>query len=647
MLDPLLEVVDVLVDVLADELLDVWLIVPVPVPVPLPVPVGLRLVLLLQPFANAKPRKTPYAANTVTPEASFADISAPPRRRYSQPSLPKQAWGTMAPSSPDPSPERPGGPIRTYRNPIIPGFHPDPSVCRVGGDFYLVTSSFEYFPGIPIFRSTNLVDWRPLGHVLTRPAQLRLHRERSSGGIYAPTLRFFRGRYYVVATHVGGGGNFYVTARRPEGPWSDPVWLDRDGIDPSFSFDGDVTYYTRNGKGSDHDHPIICQTRIDLKTGKLLGKMRTIWSGTGGVWPEAPHLYKVGSTYYLFTAEGGTRYGHSEIVARSTNPFGPFEGYPGNPILSHRHARRHPIQATGHADLVELADGTWWAVLLGVRPKNGRHHHLGRETFLAPVTWTRDGWPIIGHDGRIELEMPGPRLDAPSRAGDPTARGDAHGCEAPGSERDDFDARRLDPVWSFLRNPSPRDWSLSARPGSLRLRGSSVTLDDVDSPALVVRRQQHFAVRCRAALDFHPRFPHEEAGVTVRVDESFHYDVAVRLSQAVDPVPREGQVREAILRRRIGGESRLVGRSPLGPGPVLLEVEANEKTYTFRAGMAGAGHAPRPLGSLSTKALSAETIDAAGTMCFTGVCIGPYATGNGRRSSAPADFDWFEYAPLA
>jgi alpha-N-arabinofuranosidase len=509
--------------------------------------------------------------------------------------------------------------IRTYRNPIIPGFHPDPSICRVGDNFYLVTSSFEYFPGVPIFHSKNLIDWRLLGHVLTRTSQLRLHHVRSSGGIYAPTLRYSRGCFYVVTTNVGGGGNFYVTAKRPEGPWSDPVWLDQDGIDPSLLFDGDIAYYTRNGKGVDFDHPVICQAKVDLKAGKIVGKMRPIWSGTGGIWPEAPHLYKIGSTYYLITAEGGTAYGHYEVVARSSKPFGPFDGYPLNPILSHRSLPKHPIQATGHADLVELADGTWWAVLLGIRPRNGRHHHLGRETFLTPVTWTRDGWPILGTDGRIDLEMRAPQLDAAAPAS-PT-------------ERDDFDTDALSPIWSFLRNPFPRDWSLTAKPGWLRLRGSPVTLDDVDSPALVVRRQQHFALRCRAALDFHPRLANEEAGLTVRADEKFRYDLAI---------VRADSGREAILRRRVRGESRIVGRCSLAKGELLLDLQATEKAYVFRVGVC---EPLALLGSLPTKALSAETIGASGAMCFTGVCIGAYATGNGRSSSVPADFDWFEYVP--
>ncbi|MBC8131905.1 MAG: glycoside hydrolase family 43 protein, partial [Deltaproteobacteria bacterium] len=287
----------------------------------------------------------------------------------------------------------------TFTNPVIPGMHPDPSICRVGRDFYLVTSSFEYFPGVPLFHSRDLVNWEQIGHVLTRPSQVDLRRVRSSGGIYAPTIRFAHGRFYVVTTNVDGGGNFLVTAARPDGPWSDPIWIDRAGIDPSLLFDGRTVYYTRNGPGSDRDHPLIYQTTINPRTGKLAGPPRPVWSGLGGIWPEAPHLYKIGGWYYLLTAEGGTGYDHSIVVARSRLPGGPFEGCPRNPVLTHRGRPSHAIGATGHADLVQLSDGRWWAVMLGVRPvrrpvtgEKQRHdvprdlrHHLGRETFLVPV----------------------------------------------------------------------------------------------------------------------------------------------------------------------------------------------------------------------------------------------------------------------
>ncbi|HEY4013059.1 MAG TPA: glycoside hydrolase family 43 protein [Polyangiaceae bacterium] len=506
-----------------------------------------------------------------------------------------------------------------YRNPILPGFHPDPSICRVGRDFYLATSSFEYFPGVPLFHSRDLVHWQPIGHALTRPSQLNLDGVPSSGGIYAPTLRHFRGRFFMVTTHVNGGGNFYVTAKNARGPWSDPVRLDEGGIDPSIDFADGTAWYTRNGKGKDFDHPEIHQAPFDLKKGAIVGPVRPVWPGTGGIWPEGPHLYKMGATYYLLTAEGGTGYEHSIVVGRSASPSGPFEPCPFNPILTHRDSPRHPIQATGHADFVELDDGTTWAVLLGIRPTGGRHHHLGRETFLAPVTFTKDGWPRIGERGRVELRMRGPSLPR-------------HPFPSP-PVRDDFDARDLSPTWSMLRNPEPGSISLARRRGFLRLAGTAVTLDEVGAPAFVGRRQEHFRVACRAALEFEPRGHGEEAGLTVRANERFHYDLAVGLG-------REG--RTATLRASTRAKTRNVARVTLRPGPLVLELRATEERYAFAV---RTGQRRLPLGELPTRGLSAETVGAGGPNYFTGAFIGLYATGNGAASTASADFDWFDYEP--
>jgi xylan 1,4-beta-xylosidase len=511
---------------------------------------------------------------------------------------------------------------KRFRNPILPGFHPDPSVCRVGSDFYLVTSSFEYFPGVPIFHSKDLVNWRLLGHVLSRESQLDVRKSKSSGGIYAPTIRHDGKLFYMVTTHVDGGGNFYVTAERPEGPWSDPIWLDKDGFDPSFAFLDGTAYYTRSGKGSDFDHPLIYQGTLDTTSKKIKVKPEPIWPGTGGVWPEAPHLYKRGEYFYLMHAEGGTHYDHLEIMVRSKTPFGPFEVCPHGPILGHRARKAHAIQATGHADLVDLPNGDTWAVFLAVRPKNGRFHHLGRETFLAPVTWTKDGWPTIGKRGEVELEMPAPALDA-----------------APFPKpavRDDFDAKSLAPTWNFVRNPNRDDWSLSARAGHLRLTGSKVTLDDASgSPALVARRQQHFAFRARTRLDFEPQTANEEAGLVVRANEDFYGAIAIT---------RGASGRIATLRTRTLGKSTLGKSTPIEAGPVELEVEADATAYEFFA-LIGTKHVP--LGKLEAKEISTEKIWRPGHVYFTGAFVAVFASGNGKRSSAPADFDWFDYAPGA
>ena len=509
-----------------------------------------------------------------------------------------------------------------FRNPVLPGFYPDPSVCRVGKDFYLATSSFEYFPAIPIFHSRDLIHWRQLGHAIDRKSQLDFSRIPSSQGIYAPTLRYHRGIFYLVTTCAGGRGNFFMTAKQPAGRWSDPVGLDGDGIDPDLFFDDDGTaYYTRNGPAEERDYPKIVQARLDVKRGKLLEEPYELFRGTGGIWPEAPHLYKVGQTYYLVIAEGGTSYGHSVVVARSDSPTGPFKGYPNNPVLTHRHRKRHPVQAIGHADLVELEDGNWWSLLLGIRPTAGRYHHLGREVFLAPVEWTGDGWPIVGAGEAVELQMQAPALKAR-----PWKRPSA---------RDHFLAPELRVEYCFLRRPNTRNFSLNERASHLRLWGSRVTLDDVASPSLILRRQQHVNATTRASLQFEPRRIGEQAGLTVRANEDNRYDLLVQ--KGVSGL-------EALLVRRVEGQQRVVGRMDLDASRVQLRVDASPSHYEFTI---QCGAREETLGRLSTRALSSEVIGQRGALHFTGVMFGLFAVGAGRRCSVPADFDWWEYRQSA
>jgi alpha-N-arabinofuranosidase len=496
--------------------------------------------------------------------------------------------------------------------------HPDPTICRVGGNFYLACSSFEYFPGIPVFSSRDLVDWRLVGHALTRRSQLDLTGAPSSGGVYAPTLRYKDGTFYLVTTQVERG-HFVVTARNPQGPWSDPCWLEGDGIDPSLAFLDGRIYLTRTGRGSDRDHPFIYQAELARGAGGLepTNAPRVIWKGAGGIWPEGPHLYRRGDWYYLVTAEGGTSYGHSVVVARSRRPYGPFKPSPRGPLLSHRDRQRHPIQATGHADFVELEDGSTWAVLLGIRPARGRHHHLGRETFLAPVAWDEDGWPTMP---RVELSMEGPALLRRSPDSDPP-------------EQVDFSTTRLRRNFVFVRNPIPGSWSLRARPGFLRLWGRAATLSEVASPALVCRRQQHLEMAARTRLEFEPGGPNEEAGLCIRASEHFHAALLVSAGE------RGVELR---LVRTVAGRSATLGRASVGRGAVTLEVSATAEEYVFRG---GTGPRLHELGAVRTRAFSAETILArTGRHHFTGAMIGLYATGNGVPSTAPADFHWFDYA---
>ncbi len=504
----------------------------------------------------------------------------------------------------------------TFQNPIIPGFHPDPSICRVKDDYYLVTSSFEYFPGVPIFHSKDLVHWEQIGYVLTRKSQLPLEKTKSSSGIYAPTIRYHDGTFYMVTTNVDGGGNFYVTAKNPKGPWSDPIWLDKDGADPSLFFDDDgIVYYTRQVAGR---FGYLGQTTLNLKTGKLEGDLKNIWSGTGDIWPEGPHLYKIKGKYYVIAAEGGTSYEHKVTIARSDSPWGPFESDPNNPILTHENYTDSPIQATGHADLVETPDG-WWMVCLGIRPQGGRFHHIGRETFLAPVEWNKQGWPVVGDNGKIELAMTAPKL--PQKVFK----------ELPA--RDNFDSNKLAMPWNFLRNPYEEDFSLTARPGFLRLNGSPVTLNDQDSPAFVGRRQTSFNCTASTKLDFNPKQENEEAGLAVRTFDGFYYTIGITL---------RNNKRQVFFRKVIKGQvTDSIEYADIQSGPVILSVKANPLSYEFTCQSSNGKR--QVLGTALTKDLSVEEIGFDQGMCFTGAYFGMYASGNGKKNTSQADFDWFEY----
>ncbi len=498
-----------------------------------------------------------------------------------------------------------------YSNPVIPGYYPDPSVCRVGEDYYLVTSSNEYFPAVPIFLSRDLVHWRQVGHCLTRTSQVPLQKCASSQGIFAPTIRYHDGIFYVITTNVSAGGNFYVYTDDPTGEWSEPIWIDHKGIDPSLFFDTDGRAYV-----STEGQPAgIYLFEIDLKTGQMRTETRCIWKGTGGRFPEAPHLYSLNNSYYLMIAEGGTEYGHMVTVARSTTPWGPFEPCPHNPILTHRDRGFHPIQGAGHADLVEAHDGSWWLVFLAFRPYGGNFHHLGRETFLAPVSWTGDAWPVVNRHRGVELTMDIPTLPPHPWPSEPP--------------RDDFNHATLRLCWNFLRNPSAQDWSLADRPGWLRLYGSPLTLDDQDSPACIVRRQQHFSCKVRALLDFTPLYEGEEAGLVILANEKHHYEIALTYLDSD---------RCIIVRRRIGDLVAIVACQTIDDGLVELEIQAGAGMYTFAYILRG--QPSRKLATGATRYLSSEV---AGS--FTGVYLGLYATGNGKANRTPADFDWFEYYP--
>ena len=499
-----------------------------------------------------------------------------------------------------------------FTNPVIPGFHPDPSVCRVGEDFFLVTSSFEYFPGVPLFHSRDLVHWRQIGHCLNRAAQLQLDEAWCSGGIFAPTLRHHRGRFYMITTNFCARCHTLVQAADPAGDWSDPVLLQIGGIDPSLFFDDDGRCYV-SATGQDG----ILQAELDPATGNLLGEPRSIWAGTGGCYPEAPHTYKINGLYYLMISEGGTEYGHMETIARSASVWGPYAPCPHNPILSNR-STSLGLRCTGHADLVQDARGNWWAVFLAVRPVGYPPcHHLGRETCLAPVTWDADGWPMIGNKGRVDLVMEGPCLPPHPWPQAPTT--------------DDFDLPQLDLCWNFLRNPQTRHWSLTARPGCLRLTGGAGGLDGTAAQAFVGRRLEHFDCAIRTRVEFNPCLPGEEAGLTLLMNATHHYEIVIMAGGA-------GCARRVQVRRRIGSLRATVAETELPAGPVVLGLDTTAEQATFGLGTPDGNY--QTLGGGETRYLATEVAGG-----FTGAYVGLFATGNGHDSLTPADFDWFQYQP--
>ncbi|MDR2805491.1 MAG: glycoside hydrolase family 43 protein [Dysgonamonadaceae bacterium] len=500
-----------------------------------------------------------------------------------------------------------------YKNPIIRGFNPDPSICRVEDDFYLVTSSFEYFPGLPIYHSKDLVNWRQIGHCLTRDSQLPLHKAPASGGLFAPSLRYHDGLFYVICTNTSGGGNFYCTATDPAGPWSEPVWVTINSIDPDIFWDEDgKTYFVTQGSEG------IRVTEFDIQTGKVTGPERLVWGGIGGRFPEAPHIYKKDGFYYLMLGEGGTEYMHSATIGRSRNIYGPYESCPLNPILTHanRKGQGSPIQGTGHADLIQAPDNSWWMVFLGFRviQPYAYYHILGRETFLAPVDWPRGGWPQVNGNGTVSLNMNVPTLPL-------------HPFEkAPA--RTDFENDNLGFEWQYLRNPIRENYSLTEKKGHLRISASSYTLNETEAVSIVCRRQTEHNFTASALLEFISSNDNEEAGITLIQNNTHHYDLLLKKSDKQTIVQ---------LRVRIGSLSYIAAEQTVSDNKVLLKIEGSPYQYTFYFADAK-GQKYTELSRLDTRYLSTEVAGG-----FTGVMIGLYASSNGKPSEAKAYYEWFEY----
>lgn len=526
-------------------------------------------------------------------------------------------------------------------NPILPGCYPDPSICRVGEDYYLVSSTFEYVPGLPIHHSRDLVSWEVVGHAIDRQTlqdrQLDLDGLWSSSGLYAPTLRHHDGTFWLICTLVDQrdgtrGGNFYVTATDPAGPWSDPVWIGESGIDPSIFVDDDGRLWVHGTRLAReprwHDQTEVWIRELDPVTGRLVGDEHVVWHGAleNAVWAEGPHLYKVDGTYYLLAAEAGTEFHHAVSVARADVVTGPYVGHRGNPVLTHRHlGRGTDVVGVGHADLVEAADGSWWAVLLGMRPYGGYHYNLGRETFLVPVVW-EDGWPVFAPGvGRVPSRVEVP-FAGEARPG--VTQGRTSGAVLPDDVR-----------WTSLR----RGWDefATADGDGWRLRLTPTTMAEPGTPAFLGVRQQHqdvdLHVTLRAAL---VPGSSEEVGVVVRQSEADHVRLVLTApaAGAGADAPAAGG-RGVVAVQRQGGVERVLGAATVPAddhGPVRLTVSARGQDYAL---VAQAGEQP----PVTVAVADGRTLDTVATGGFLGLWLGVHGTSNGAPTSTVAHVERVEY----
>ncbi|WP_428819157.1 glycoside hydrolase family 43 protein [Microbulbifer sp. MCCC 1A16149] len=517
-----------------------------------------------------------------------------------------------------------------YRNPILAGYYPDPSIVQVGADYYLVNSSFAHFPGIPIFHSRDLVNWKQLGHVIDRPGQLDFSDLGISRGVFAPAISHYRDRFYLVSTCVDCGGNFVVTAKDPAGPWSDPVWLpDVGGIDPSLFFDDDGKAYIVNNDAPEGEplyegHRAIWVQAFDPEKLATFGPRKQIINGGVNIaekpiWIEGPHLLRRNGQLYLTAAGGGTSVNHSQVIFRAESPFGPFTPAQYNPILTQRHldpARPNPVTSVGHADFVQDSRGDWWAVFLGTRPYEGDFYNTGRETFLMPVQW-QDGWPVITR-GEQSIPYIAPRPAVPMSARPPLPTSGNF------TLRDEFDQPQLPLHWLQLRNPAEKAWyDLQQVPGSLQLTPISHTLGDTANPAFLARRQQHQNALASTRLRFNPdRDTH--AGMAVFQNREHFYFFGIGRDT-------RGNASIAVQRRDGGPErsgeivaSRLLDLPTNAPVDIELRIRARGPAYDFHYRLSGdqAGEGPwQPL-LLSADGRVVSTRRAGG---FVGALIGLYA----------------------
>lgn len=502
-----------------------------------------------------------------------------------------------------------------FQNPILSGFAPDPSICRVNDDYYLVTSSFASFPGIPIYHSKDLVNWELIGHGISRPEQLNFDGIKDEKGIWAVTIRHNNGLFYLITTCSNCGGNFYITSKNPVGPWSDPVWLkDADGIDPSLFWDDDgKCYYTGNTwsfKKSWSGQCAIWGQELDLKQQKLIGEKKILTYGhaNNAAYTEAPHLYKVDNRYLLITAEGGTNEIHAVSAHHSSKVLENYISDKINPVLTHRNlGKDYPIQAVGHADLVQTQNGDWWAVVLGKRLVENETP-LSRETFLCKVKM-ENGTPIFNPGyGKVLLEQERPDLPWTPVKKVPF--------------KDEFDSDKLDLKWFTIRTPSKDFYSITN--GKLNLKLLPQVIDSLKHSSMLIQPTKHLKFSATTKLSFNTKTDYEQAGIIIYRNDQSYFMLMKEKSRIV-----------LILKEN--GKKKILDEIPYTKNDVYFKMKANNLDIQFKFG------ASLDVMNSIGKTQSLKVISDNNINKFNGTGVGMYSSSNGQKSNNTATYDWFEY----
>lgn len=512
-----------------------------------------------------------------------------------------------------------------FVNPINSGFYPDPSIVRVGEGYYMVHSSFTYYPGIPIFHSTDLVNWEQIGHVLDRPSQLPVDSLRTSRGVFAPTIEYHDGTFYVINTLVDSGGNFIVTTDDPAGEWSDPMWMNGvGGIDPSLFFDDDGTTYILNNDAPDEEprysgHRAIWIRPYDLEANQPTGEAQVIINGGVDIteepaWIEGPHMMKVNGEYILHAAEGGTGPNHSQVVFKGDNPMGPFTPWDENPIMTQRHIspdREFPVEYVGHADMVQTQNNEWWTIFLGVRPYDGTNFNTGRETFLLPVTWTEDNWPVI-LEGEETVPVKLQRPDLPlSEEPEPPTHGNF-------TYTDDFDSQTLADYWTMIRTPQSEWWNISEE-GYLQMEARAESIRSRGNTSFVGYRQKHAYGAVSTKMTYSPQAPGDVAGLVAYQGEHsdgelYYYLLGITKNE-------QGQ-NEIFVEKSAGAQTEIIASEVLEENPgneYYLKIEPRGAEYDFSYALEEGNWQNLVEGADGT------VLSTVRTGGFTGTVIGMYA----------------------